>query len=102
LRGFGAFQWDLGVHRDFKLRDNLALQFRAELFNVLNHPNFGPPIGDLNSPTSLNPQFGQSQATLAQSLSGAASAQSAGSGAFSSLYQIGGPRSIQLALKLKF
>jgi hypothetical protein len=39
---------------------------------------------------------------LARSLSGGPSVQTVGSGAFSSLYQIGGPRSIQLALKLSF
>ena len=45
LRGFGAWQWDFAAHRDFPLGEHLKLQFRAELFNVLNHPNFGPPIG---------------------------------------------------------
>jgi hypothetical protein len=102
LRGFGAFQWDLGVHRDFKISEKLTLQFRGEFFNVLNHPNFGPPVGDLGGPANLNPQFGQSQATLSQSLSGAGAVQTFGSGALNSLYQIGGPRSVQLALKLKF
>jgi hypothetical protein len=97
LRGFGAVQWDLAVHRDFSLYNSLKLQFRAEMFNVLNHPNFAPPIGDLSNPASLNPQFGQSIQTLSQSLAG-----TPGFGGLSSLYQIGGPRSIQLALKLQF
>ncbi|MFZ1974721.1 MAG: TonB-dependent receptor [Candidatus Acidiferrales bacterium] len=97
LRGFGAAQWDFAVHRDFPIHEGIKLQFRAEMFNVLNHPNFGPPIGDLQSPTSINSQFGVSTETLAQSLGG-----TAGVGGFSSLYQVGGPRSIQLALKLFF
>ena len=97
LRGFGAAQWDLAVHRDFPLHEQLKLQFRAEMFNFLNHPNFAPPIGDLQNPSSTNPQFGLSTQTLGQFLGG-----SAGSGGFSSLYQVGGPRSIQLALKLFF
>jgi hypothetical protein len=50
LRGFGATQWDLAVHRDFPIKESLRLQFRAELFNVLNHPNFGPPVVDLSLP----------------------------------------------------
>src|SRR6266568_3729121 len=95
LRGFGATQWDFAVHRDFPIRESLKLQFRAEMFNVLNHPNFGPPIGDLQSPQSINPQFGVSTQTLADSLGGPA-----GLGGFNALYQVGGPRSIQLALKL--
>jgi hypothetical protein len=92
LRGFGATQWDFAVHREFPIHERLKLQFRAEFFNLLNHPNFGSPPGDLSVPSS----FGVSTQMLGQSLSG-----SLGSGV-SPLYQIGGPRSIQLALKLVF
>jgi hypothetical protein len=93
LRGFGAAQWDFAVHRDFPIRESLRLQFRAEMFNVLNHPNFGQPDGLLS-----DPQFGKSTQSLAQSLNNG----NLGGGAFNPLYQIGGPRSIQLALKLIF
>jgi hypothetical protein len=98
LRGFGATQWDFAVHRDFPIHESLMLQFRAELFNVLNHPNFAPPISDIQSPQSANPQFGLSTQTLGQYLGGA----NTGNGGFNSLYQLGGPRSIQFALKLMF
>ena len=92
LRGFGATQIDLAVQRDFRFTEKLQLQFRLEFFNTFNHPNFGPPNNDLTSPL-----FGQSTQTLASSLgSGGAN------GGFNPLYQIGGPRSIQLALKLQF
>jgi len=93
FRGFGAAQWDLAVHRSFPIHENLGLQFRAELFNVLNHPNFGPPSNLFGASG-----FGQSNQILAQSLND----NNLGGGAFSPLYQIGGPRSIQLALKLQF
>ena len=95
LRGFGATQWDFAVHREFVIHESLKLQFRAELFNVLNHPNFGPPDGNLN-----DSQFGQSTQMLGQSLAGAGG--NLGSGAFDPLYQLGGPRSIQFGLKLTF
>ncbi len=94
LRGFGATQWDFAAHRDFPLRESLKLQFRAELFNVLNHPNFAPPVADINNTS----QFGTSIQMLGQYLGGA----NVGGGGFNSLYQLGGPRSIQLALKLMF
>jgi hypothetical protein len=97
LRAFPAAQWDFAVHRDFPIHEQLKLQFRAEMFNVLNHPNFGQPIADLS-----NPQFGRSSQMLGQSLNGGSSGSNLGGGAFSPLYQIGGPRSIQFALKLQF
>jgi hypothetical protein len=92
LRGFNASQADIGVQRIFRVAEHAGLRFRAEFFNILNHPNFGPPTNSLPSPL-----FGRSTQTLANSLgSGGAN------GGFNPLYQIGGPRSIQLALKLQF
>lgn len=93
LRGFGAFQWDLAARREFSLKESLKLEFKAELFNILNHPNFANPSGDLTSSS-----FGVSTSMLNRGLS----AGQLGSGGFSPLYQIGGPRSTQLAMKLKF
>jgi len=88
VRGFGAAQIDIAVRRQFRIFEPLHGQFRAEAFNVLNHPMFG----------AINPyfytgntQFGQATATLAQSL-----------GVLSPLYQMGGSRSLQFALKLTF
>lgn len=97
LRGFGATQWDFALHRDFPIRESLKLQFRAEMFNVLNHPNFGQPNGVIGTGG-----FGLSKEMLGQFLNGGGTGGNVGGGAFSPLYQIGGPRSIQLALKLAF
>jgi len=94
LRGFGASQWDFAIHRDFPIHDALKLQFRAEMFNVVNHPNFGPPLHNFGESG-----FGVSQQMLGRSLVGS---NSLGAGGLNSLYQIGGPRSIQFALKLMF
>jgi hypothetical protein len=97
LRAFGSAQWDFAIHREFVIHESVKLQFRSEMFNVLNHPNFGPPVGDLQSPSAINPQFGLSPQLLGQSLSG-----TRGGGGLDPLYQLGGPRSIQFALKLVF
>jgi hypothetical protein len=94
LRGFGATQWDFAVHRNFPIRESMQLQFRAEMFNIVNHPNFGQPQGAIGFPN-----FGLSTQMLGQSFAGSGSA---GNGAFDPLYQVGGPRSVQLALKLTF
>ena len=83
-RGFGAVQVNLAVRREFPVYENLKLQFRAEAFNLFNHPNFGTISGSGSN-------FGQATATLANSL-----------GTLSPLYQMGGPRSMQFALRLTF
>ena len=83
LRGFGATQVDLTLRRQFKLRERLSLQARADLFNIFNHPNFGPPINYLSSPL-----FGQSTQMLGASLGSGGQ-----NGGLNPLYQIGGPRS---------
>ena len=85
-RGFGAWQMDMAIRREFPIHERLKLQFRAEAFNIFNHPNFGTI-----NPYFGQPTFGQATATLANSL-----------GILSPLYQMGGPRSMQFALKLVF
>lgn len=87
-RGFGASQIDLALNRMFPITERLRLQFRVEAFNLFNHPNFGQinyylPSGPL--------QFGYATNTLNNRLGG-----------LNSLYQSGGPRSLQLMLKLAF
>jgi hypothetical protein len=92
LRGFGLSQLDLAVRRQFVLGETARLQVRAEFFNVFNHPNFGDPVSDLNSRL-----FGRSVQTLARSLG-----TGGVNGGLSPLYQVGGPRSVQLALRFSF
>ena len=92
LRGFGLFQIDLAMRRQFNLGERLELQFRAEVFNISNHPNFGNPINVLS-----NSSFGQSTQMLGRSLGSGGI-----NGGLSPLYQIGGARSMQLGLRLQF
>jgi hypothetical protein len=102
LRGFPIWQLDLALRRQFNLSERVNLQLRAEFFNIFNHPNFGDPPGSLASVSSTGvityqSAFGVSSAMLGRSLgSGGVS------GGFNPLYQVGGPRSIQLAVRLQF
>jgi hypothetical protein len=86
LRGFGAVQGNIAIRQTYKLHEQLNMQLKAETFNILNHPNFGyidPKLSDL--------LFGQSIKMLNQSF-----------GAAGALYDQGGPRALQLSLKLVF
>ena len=49
LRGPGFFDVDMALSRTFKLYEQLALDVRAEAFNVLNHPNFMTPNANISS-----------------------------------------------------
>jgi hypothetical protein len=102
LRGFPLLQFDVGVRRRFALTERVALDARIEAFNIFNHPNFAQPqniLGSVDSSGVLTPRtdFGVSQSILSRSLQ----PNSFGAG-FNALYQVGGPRSMQLALKLEF
>ena len=87
IPGFGLTQVDISLGRKFSFSESVALQFRADAFNVLNHPNFTNPRGFYE----FGPTFLQSQSTLNNGLGG-----------LSPLFQEGGPRSVQLSLKLTF
>ncbi len=97
LRGFGAWQEDMALRRSFPIHDGVNLLFRAEAFNIVNHPLFGDPGTNDSTNLLTNQRFGQSTHTLADSLGGGGA-----DGGFSSLYQIGSPRSLQFALKVQF
>ena len=56
LQGPGFQSLDLALMKSWQLWDQSRLQFRAEFFNLLNHPNFDLPVGDFN-----NPNFGRVQ-----------------------------------------
>jgi Carboxypeptidase regulatory-like domain len=41
--GPGLVTWDFSVLKDTRIRERLSLQFRAEIFNLLNHANLNTP-----------------------------------------------------------
>jgi len=93
LRGFPLNQTDLSLRRQFNLTERVHLQSRIDLFNIFNHPNFADPINTVTSVAT----FGRSQQMF-----GAGLGTGGVSGGFNTLYQVGGPRSMQLSLKLQF
>jgi len=54
VRGPGLASVDLSLFKNFAVAESKRVQFRAEAFNTLNHPNFALPENDLASP-----EFGQ-------------------------------------------
>jgi hypothetical protein len=72
VRGPGIANIDASLFKNFAVTERARLQFRAEAFNLLNHPNFALPENDIQSP------------------------------AFGQILQAGPPRLLQLALKLLF
>jgi hypothetical protein len=94
--GFGATQIDMSVGRKFILTEKVTLQFRADAFNAFNHPNFsssGNSFGQCSGTAGSNCSLPFGQATEMLNM---------GLGGLNALYQIGGPRSLQLSLKLLF
>jgi hypothetical protein len=73
FRGPGSFNWDMGLAKDFPIKDRFTFQFRGEFFNVFNRVNYS------------NPNTSYSNAASFGTITGSAD-----------------PRIGQLALKLKF
>ena len=103
IRGFPLLQIDVAVRRQFNLNERINVQVRAEAFNIINHPNFGNPLNNIGTcaiGTQCSPVYGwgTSQSMLNQSMGSSGVYGTA----FGSLYQVGGPRSMQLSMKLQF
>jgi Carboxypeptidase regulatory-like domain/TonB-dependent Receptor Plug Domain len=87
--GPGLINWDFSVTKNFALwTERWRLAFRADFFNVFNHTNFANPVGN-----ESNANFGKITQTV-----GSATATAVGTTAG----PLGGPRQIQLALRLTF
>jgi hypothetical protein len=58
LIGPGLATWDFSVLKDTKIREQMSLQFRAELFNLLNRGNFNMPNEVVFTPSGVSPTAG--------------------------------------------
>jgi len=92
LTGPGLFQLDASLRRQFRLVRSLSAEASLSAFNLLNHPAFSSPVSYLGSAL-----FGQSTST-ANLMLGSGSPTTG----LTPLYQAGGPRTIELNLRLTF
>ena len=58
LIGPGLATWDFSVLKDTRIRERLNLQFRAEIFNLLNRANFNLPNAVVFTPSGISPTAG--------------------------------------------
>ncbi len=58
LIGPGLATWDFSVFKDTRIREQLNLQFRAEIFNLLNRANFNQPNEVVFTPSGVSPTAG--------------------------------------------
>lgn len=92
ISGLGMSQLDLALRREFSVGGQRFLQLRLEAFNALNQANFADPVRFL-----VSPLFGHSTSTLNLMLG----TGSPGSG-LAPMFQTGGARSLQVALRFRF
>jgi hypothetical protein len=63
-RGPSYWNLDMGIVKMFNLTERFKLQFRTEMFNALNHPNFdNPRSASVGSPTLSSSDFGRTCCT---------------------------------------
>jgi hypothetical protein len=87
LVGPGFVETDLGVMKDTRINERFSVQFRAELFNLFNHPNFATPAATVIN-AGVNPSYNPTAGQITSLI---------GSGGLSSV-----ARQTQFSLKLIF
>ena len=98
LRGPGYQNVDFSIFKDTDITERLRIQLRAEIFNIFNHPNFSNPLlpsfaADMTS--SIDPVTGRGTGFLPITVTPDVGIGNPFMGG-------GGPRNIQLAMKLIF
>ena len=91
FKGPAFYDWDASVYKDIHIGERLTAQFRAEFFNMLNHPQLVNPqvnasgFNDPSGPSSFGCGCATPDVQIQNPVLGS-----------------GGPRAIQLGLKLIF
>ena len=50
----GIAKFDFSLFKAFQINERFSMQFRAEFFNILNHPNFNAPNFGGNGVTAVS------------------------------------------------
>lgn len=100
MRIESLWQPDIALSRTFGFNEKVKLKIKGEMFNFVNHPMFAAPQGILGlrlTPGAFTPSatFGTYTTMLNRTTSQEGIA-------LSSIYAPGGPRSVQLSMKLSF
>ena len=88
FRGPGYANWDFSVFKNTKFKERLTAQFRAEFYNILNHPNLATGSGSISG-SSEGTTFAQPNTSWDQAST-------------NPVLGTGGARTIQFGLKLIF
>jgi outer membrane receptor protein involved in Fe transport len=93
FRGPGYHNWDFSITKAWTFHERFSVQLRGEFFNILNHPNFTNPNG-------VGGQLGNVDPSVPGGFGGDGLTPDVA--AANPVIGSGGPRAIQLGLKLKF
>ena len=50
--------WDFSLFKRFNVRERQTLEFRFEMFNMFNHPNFANPGANIAAPATFGQSWG--------------------------------------------
>ncbi len=101
FRDQGFRNLDLSLTKQFKFKERLTAQFRAEVFNILNHPEFVNPAGGPGGGgATLDPTVAGATNNSGQGLAYVTNTPDQASS--NPVLGSGGSRAIQLGLKLIF
>lgn len=92
-------RFDFSLFKDFSIRENTTLQFRTEIFNLTNTPNFAAPNNQISA---YQNGVGSPACGVVVNNTGACAGQSGGFGQITASNVLYSPREIQFALKLIF
>jgi hypothetical protein len=96
FRSMPYFNWDFSVTKAMRFKERLTAQFRAEFFNVLNHPNISNPFGGAGGDNTYTDPSGTGGASFGLR------PETPDITSSNPVLGSGGPRAIQLGLKLIF